>query len=54
MGEDYSRLRIMRLLKKHGTEAPKVLAQAILSDLDAYRDDTPITDDQSVVVMRVC
>lgn len=53
-GEDYSRLRIMRLLKKHGHEPPKSLAHAIFEELDAYRDDTPITDDQSVVVMRVC
>jgi sigma-B regulation protein RsbU (phosphoserine phosphatase) len=53
-GEDFSRLRITRLLKKLGAEPPKVLANAIFSELDAYRDDTPITDDQSVVVMRVC
>lgn len=52
-GEDYSRQRILRLLKKHGAEPPKELADAIISDLDLFRDDTPITDDQSVVVMRV-
>ena len=52
--EDYSRGRVQRLLKKHGAESPKAIAAAIFSDLDAFRDDTPITDDQSVVVMRVC
>jgi sigma-B regulation protein RsbU (phosphoserine phosphatase) len=52
--EDYSRARLQKLLKKHGADAPKVIANAIFTDLDAYRDDTVITDDQSVVVMRVC
>jgi sigma-B regulation protein RsbU (phosphoserine phosphatase) len=52
--EDYTRGRVQRLLKKHGTESPKAIADAIFADLDAFRDDTPITDDQSVVVMRVC
>ena len=52
--EDYSRARLQRLLKKHGAESPKAIAHAIFADLDAFRDDTAITDDQSVVVMRVC
>lgn len=52
-GEDFSRLRIQRLMKKHGAEPPKALANAIFGELDAFRDDTPITDDQSVVIMRV-
>jgi serine phosphatase RsbU (regulator of sigma subunit) len=42
------------MLKKHGAESPAAFAKAIFVDLDAYRDGTPITDDQSVVVMRVC
>ena len=52
--EEYSRLRILRLLKKHGAESPQSIAAALFHDLDHFRDDTPITDDQSVVVMRVC
>ena len=52
--DSYSRLRVVHLLKKHGTESPKKIAKKIFDDLDVYRDGTPITDDQSVVVMRVC
>jgi sigma-B regulation protein RsbU (phosphoserine phosphatase) len=52
--EDYSRLRVIRMLKKHGAESPAAFAKAIFADLDAFRDGTPITDDQSIVVMRVC
>lgn len=52
-GEDYTRGRLVRLLKKNGTEPPKAIADAIFSDLDTFRDGTPITDDQSLVVMKV-
>jgi sigma-B regulation protein RsbU (phosphoserine phosphatase) len=51
--EDYSRARVIRMLKKHGAETPEAIAKAMFADLDAYRDGTPITDDQSIVVMRV-
>ncbi len=52
--EDYSRLRVIRMLKKHGAESPATFAKAIFADLDTFREGTPITDDQSIVVMRVC
>jgi sigma-B regulation protein RsbU (phosphoserine phosphatase) len=51
--EDFTRGRVTRLLRTHGTGTPKALADAIFADLDAFRDDTPITDDQSVVVIKV-
>jgi sigma-B regulation protein RsbU (phosphoserine phosphatase) len=51
--EDFTRGRVTRLLKKHGTSTPKALADAIFADLDTFRDDTAITDDQSVVVIKV-
>ncbi len=52
--EDYTRGRVQRLLKKYGLETPKAIADRIFDDLDNFRDGTAITDDQSVVVMRVC
>jgi len=52
--DDYSRARILRLLKKHGHESPQTIANAIFTELDAFRDGTAITDDQSVVVLKVC
>ncbi len=51
--EDFTRSRVTRLLKKHGETSPKTLADAIFTELDAFRDDTAITDDQSVVVIKV-
>jgi phosphoserine phosphatase RsbU/P len=52
-GEDFSRSRITRLLKRHGAEKPQTIVDAIFAELDAFRHATPITDDQSVVVLRV-
>jgi phosphoserine phosphatase RsbU/P len=51
--EDYSRSRVKRLLKKHGDAKPQAIADAFFADLDAFRDGTPITDDQTVVVVRI-
>jgi len=52
--DEYSRLRVLAQLKRHGHESPAAIARALFDDLDAFREETPITDDQSVVVMRVC
>ncbi len=52
--EEYSRLRVLTQLKKHGNETPAGIASALFEDVDVFRDATPITDDQSLVVMRVC
>jgi sigma-B regulation protein RsbU (phosphoserine phosphatase) len=51
--EDFTRGRVTRLLKKHGTSSPKTLADAIFTDIDTFRDGTVITDDQTVVVIKV-
>jgi serine phosphatase RsbU (regulator of sigma subunit) len=43
----------MRTLKKHGTDVPKGIADAIIAAVDAFRGAVPISDDQTVVVLRV-
>src|SRR5262249_22690411 len=48
--EEYSRGRVSKLLKKQSERAPKEVADAIFADLDKFRDDTPITDDQTALV----
>jgi phosphoserine phosphatase RsbU/P len=52
--EEFGRARVTRVLKSHGADAPKSIAGALFQGLDEFRDGTPLTDDQSVVVMRVC
>ncbi|HUA85742.1 MAG TPA: SpoIIE family protein phosphatase [Bryobacteraceae bacterium] len=51
--EEYSRPRVLRLLKTHGTDSPKAVAAALFADLDEFREETPLTDDQTAVVMKV-
>jgi hypothetical protein len=41
------------LLKEHGSGAPLLFANAIFAGLDEFRDGVPITDDQTVVAMKV-
>jgi serine phosphatase RsbU (regulator of sigma subunit) len=36
----------------HGKE-PQQIADAILEDIDAFRGATPLTDDQTVIALRV-
>lgn len=52
-GEDFGRARVTKLLKKHAGDAPKAAADAVIAALDAFRGTTSISDDQSVIVMRV-
>jgi len=51
--EHYSQARIHRLVKQHGSGAPLQFANAIFAGLDEFRDGVPITDDQTVVAMKV-
>jgi sigma-B regulation protein RsbU (phosphoserine phosphatase) len=51
--EEYGRERIIRVVKKHATEAPQAIADAIIAAVDVFRGALPIFDDQTVVVLRV-
>lgn len=50
---EFSRVRVTKVLKKHAEETPKAIADAVIAALDAHRGSTGITDDQSVIVLRV-
>ncbi len=52
-GEEFGRSRVLKLLKKHHADTPKDVANAVIAELDAYRGGTAISDDQSVIVLRV-
>jgi phosphoserine phosphatase RsbU/P len=51
--ESYSRSRLKRLLERQAAAAPQPVVDAIFDDLDAFRAGTPITDDQTAVVIKV-
>jgi len=52
-GEEYGRERIIRVVKKHGHEPPQAIADALIAAVDSFRGAVPISDDQTVVVLRV-
>jgi sigma-B regulation protein RsbU (phosphoserine phosphatase) len=52
-GEDYSRQRVSSLLKRHAQQPAQAIADAYFADLDEFRGSTVITDDQTVVVLKV-
>lgn len=52
-GADYSQDRVKRLLRQHAEASPQAIADAFFAALDEFRGATPITDDQTLVVVRV-
>ena len=52
-GQEFSRARVTRLLKEHAEKSPKAIADAVIAELDEYRGGVAISDDQSVIVLRV-
>jgi sigma-B regulation protein RsbU (phosphoserine phosphatase) len=52
-GEDFGPGRLARTVKRHCMLTPQKLVDQIFADLDAYMEDTPITDDQTIIAVRV-
>ena len=52
-GEEFGRGRLVRALKRDCAMRPKDLVVSIFEELDAYVEDTPITDDQSIIAVRL-
>jgi sigma-B regulation protein RsbU (phosphoserine phosphatase) len=50
---DYGRARVAEVLRKHGAQDPRVIVNEILADIDRFRGETPLTDDQSLIVLKV-
>jgi sigma-B regulation protein RsbU (phosphoserine phosphatase) len=51
--EEFSRTRLVQLLKKKGKDSVKTIASAVFAELDHFREETPLTDDQTVLAMKV-
>ncbi len=51
--EQYGTSRLGRFLKKQCGLAPRELAEALFKEMDSYMAGTPITDDQTVIFIRV-
>jgi serine phosphatase RsbU (regulator of sigma subunit) len=51
--ETYGRERLEKLIIQNQKKKPQQIAEKIFSDIDAFRASTPLTDDQTVVALRV-
>jgi sigma-B regulation protein RsbU (phosphoserine phosphatase) len=52
-GKDYGRARLERVLEQNCQATPEQIVDAIFRELDAYMDGVPITDDQTIIAVRV-
>jgi sigma-B regulation protein RsbU (phosphoserine phosphatase) len=53
-GEEFGEQRLIHALHEHSTLAAQPLAAAVLQDLAAFRRDTPLADDLTLLVLRRC
>jgi serine phosphatase RsbU (regulator of sigma subunit) len=51
--QDFGTRRLTRLLKKMRDKPASEIVGAIFNDLDRFAAGTPITDDQSIIVLKV-
>src|SRR4051794_18696785 len=51
--EEYGRTRVETLLEKYQDKTPQHVVNAIFEDIDRFRGAVPLTDDQTVIALRV-
>jgi phosphoserine phosphatase RsbU/P len=51
--EEYGQERLKAVVASHCGGKPQEIADAIFEDIDAFRGTTPLTDDQTVIALRV-
>ncbi len=51
--QEYGRDRVIQLLQSIGSRDPQEVVNRVFEDLDAFRSLTPLTDDQTVIALKV-
>jgi sigma-B regulation protein RsbU (phosphoserine phosphatase) len=51
--ETYGRGRLEKIVMQNHKQKPQEIAEKIFSDIDVFRASTPLTDDQTVVALRI-
>jgi sigma-B regulation protein RsbU (phosphoserine phosphatase) len=51
--QEYGRARLERLIVQNCGKSPDEIAQTVFDDIDEFRGTTPLTDDQTVIALRV-
>ena len=50
---EYGRARLQKLICKNCQKTPAEIVRAVFADMDEFRGATPVTDDQTVIALRV-
>jgi phosphoserine phosphatase RsbU/P len=51
--EEYGRDRLEKLIAQDYARSPDEIVNAVFDDIDEFRGATPLTDDQTVIALRV-
>jgi sigma-B regulation protein RsbU (phosphoserine phosphatase) len=51
--EEYGRARLQKLISDNCAKTPLEIARAVFADIDEFRGAAPLTDDQTVIALRV-
>ena len=51
--ESYGRRRLKKVVQANCSRSPQEIAEKIFEDIDAFRGPAPLTDDQTIVALRV-
>lgn len=51
--QEYGTSRLFKVLKASCRETPKTIVDAVFADIDRHRDGIPLTDDQTIIAVRV-
>jgi sigma-B regulation protein RsbU (phosphoserine phosphatase) len=51
--QEFGHARVRHFLKKHGQAAPRAAVDELIAQVDAFRGATPLTDDQTAVILKV-
>jgi serine phosphatase RsbU (regulator of sigma subunit) len=50
--QEFSRAQLIRVLSQHLGDDPQAIADAVIAAVDEFREGTPLTDDQTVLVVK--
>lgn len=51
--ESYGNSRLQKVVQKNYRKPPQIIAEKIFEDIDLFRGPTPLTDDQSIIALKI-
>ncbi|HVY94705.1 MAG TPA: PP2C family protein-serine/threonine phosphatase, partial [Bryobacteraceae bacterium] len=51
--DEFGQARVRDFIGKNGKQAPRAAVDQLIAQIDEYRGSTPLTDDQTAVILKV-